>query len=335
MANYDKIAVLGAGAFGIALTKIAAGRAKTVCLWARDEAVCQAINSLHVHPHKLSHVVLAKRVHATIDLAEALSKAEVVILTLPMEAMESVLARAANYIDEGATVVSTAKGIVPDTLALPCDIIRASLPEFLSSRACYLSGPSFAAELALGLPTALTVASRDRVAALNFQRGFSEKNLRLYYSSDVVGVCVGGALKNVIAIAAGASTGLGLGRNALASLITRGLAEITRLAKAMGGHVETLSGLSGMGDLVLSCTDNMSRNHFLGMLLAQGQSIESALKQIGSVVEGAKSARAVLPLMSRYKVDLPISLAVYKVLFENLKPQKAISALLERRLKNE
>lgn len=335
MASYEKIAVLGAGSFGLALGKIAAHRAKKVSLWARDEAVCTAINNLHTHPRTLTNIILPKHIHATNNLAEALDGAQAVILTLPMQALESVLREAGPLINSQAIVVSTSKGILPESLALPCDILDRCLPQSLAKRACYLSGPSFAGELALGLPTALTLASRDRCAALEFQQRFSHKTLRLYCSSDVIGVCVGGAFKNVIAIAAGATIGLGLGKNALASLITRGLAEITRLAKEMGGQVETLSGLSGLGDLVLSCTDTMSRNYSLGVLISQGQSMQSALEKIGSVVEGAKSARAVVLLAARYQVELPICHAVYQVLYEGLKPHKAISALLERSRKDE
>jgi glycerol-3-phosphate dehydrogenase (NAD(P)+) len=327
---FEKIAILGGGAFGIALAKIAARHTSNLILWARDAQVCAHINKFHRHPTTLNNIILPEYVQATTDLAYALDKAPVVILTLPMQALRSVLVKARPFIDSKALVLNTAKGIEPCLLELPCDIIKQTLAAETAQRACYLSGPSFAAELAAGLPTALTLASYDRSSAQKFQKCFSQKNLRLYYSDDVVSALVGGALKNVIAIAAGACTGLGLGRNALASLITRGLAEIGRLAKSMGGRTQTLSGLSGVGDLVLSCTDNMSRNHRLGALLAENYSLQDALDYIGSVVEGAKTAQAIPGLIQKYRVDMPISEAVYRVLYENMALEEAMSRLLDR-----
>lgn len=332
---FDKIAILGAGAFGVALAKIAASQAAHVVLWGRDPTVSTYINNQHSHPIKLSNIILPTWVRASTDLGEALHEASVVILTVPMQALRSVLTQARCHIDKKAIIVNTAKGIESPSLELPCDIIEQTLSINNSRRACYLSGPSFATELALGLPTALTLASKSRSSAMNFQKSFSQKNLRLYYSDDIISVLVGGALKNVIAIAAGACTGLGLGRNALASLITRGLSEMSRLAKSMGGKAETLSGLSGVGDLVLSCTDNMSRNHRLGVLLAQNYLLNNALTHIGSVVEGAKTAAAIPGLIEKYQVDMPISLAVYHVLYENMALEQAMSDLLKRAPRDE
>jgi glycerol-3-phosphate dehydrogenase (NAD(P)+) len=334
-----KIALLGGGAFGVALAKISALQFSEIVLWARDFFVCEHINSYHRHPQKLAHIELPKNIVATNNLSTALKNAHVVILTLPMGALESVLTQACHLFEPTANIISTAKGIAMSSagLKLPCDIIQETLPHKIAQRACYLSGPSFALELAENLPTALTLAcaSAHRATALQVQREFSQKNLRLYYSEDVIGVCVGGALKNVIAIAAGACMGLGLGRNALASLITRGLVEMSRLAKSMGGEPETLRGLSGMGDLVLSCTDTMSRNFRLGNLLAKKLTLQQGLDQIGSVVEGAQTAKAVEALTQKYHIEMPISSAVYQVLYENTPLEKAMTALLTRDLKDE
>jgi len=332
---FEKIAILGGGAFGIALAKIASSQATKVVVWVRDQKVCEHINSYHNHPSILSNILLPTWVTATTDIREALDNAPAVILTVPMQALRSVLTQARAYFDPQAIIINTAKGIESPSLELPCDIIRQTLFAHNANKACYLSGPSFAAELAQGLPTALTLASKDRNSAILFQQEFSQKNLRIYYSDDVIGVLVGGALKNIIAIAAGACSGLGLGRNALASLITRGLSEISRLAKSMGGRAQTLSGLSGVGDLVLSCTDPMSRNYRLGLLLAENYHLPEALAHIGSVVEGAKTAQAIPGLIKKYRVDMPISLAVYQVLYEDMALEQAMSRLLNRVLKDE
>lgn len=335
MRGFDKVAILGSGAFGIALARLAASNAKKIVLWGRDKSVCEYINQHRHHPTRLSQVMFPPNVSADSDLKTVLSDAPVIILALPMAALATVLTRAEEFFISDALVVCTTKGIEEHTNALPCDVIARSVSSLVAERSCYLSGPSFAIELAMGMPTALTIASVDKKAGMRVQEWFSQENCRLYRSQDVIGVCVGGAFKNVIAIAAGACLGLGLGRNALAALITRGLAEVTRLAVRMGGKPNTLSGLSGVGDLILSCTDDMSRNHRLGTLLATGQSLNEALVAIGSVVEGAKTAKAVPFLMSKYHVDLPISLSVHRVLYQGLSVKTAISSLLERKLKEE
>lgn len=335
MSKLEKVTVVGGGAFGVALAKLAADKSEEIALWARDAKVCASINQNRHHPTRLSNITLPRNVTALADLKLALVDARTVILALPMEALKPVLKQAHKLFSDDAVIVCTAKGIDEEGLALPSDVLKSCLRANLADRACFLSGPSFAVELALGLPTALTLASHDKKAAVLFQESFSRETCRLYRSDDVTGVCVGGALKNVIAIAAGACTGLGLGRNALASLITRGLAEISRLAIAMGGRQATISGLSGAGDLILSCTDDMSRNHRLGTLLADGMPLEQALQMIASVVEGSKTTRAIPRLVAKYGIDMPICMAVYRVLYEGLSTQIAISSLLERRLKEE
>jgi glycerol-3-phosphate dehydrogenase (NAD(P)+) len=330
MTRFKKVTVLGGGAFGVALANLAAEKSNEIMLWVRDEKVCQSINDNRHHPTQLSHIFLPINILALTDLKLALFEADVVILALPMAALSPVLLTAQKFIHQDAIIVSTAKGIEEQSLALPCDVTRRSLSKNLSDRVCFLSGPSFAFEVAMNLPTALTLASNNKDVAISFQKGFSHKHFRLYRTDDVIGVCVGGALKNVVAIAAGACVGLGLGRNALAAVITCGLAEITRLAVSMGGRSKTISGLSGAGDLVLSCIDDMSRNHRLGMMLANGVGLNMALEKIGSVVEGARTTKTIPDLIDRYGVDLPISIAVHQVLYDNLPIEKAVFSLLSR-----
>lgn len=335
MTTFDKVAILGGGAFGVALSKLVSKKADSVMLWARNASICEGINEHRHHPTRLSQLFLPHAITATTDINTAVTSAEVVIVALPMVALADVLGRAKNSIADDAVIVCTTKGIEEKTLALPCEVVSKNLSPVQAKNACFLSGPSFAVELAMGLPTALSLASFNEDAATMFQVWFSEKSCRVYRTDDVVGVCVGGALKNVVAIAAGACTGLGLGKNALASLITRGLHEITRLALVLGGRQKTLSGLSGAGDLILSCTDNMSRNHRLGTLLADGIPLKEALIKIGSVVEGAQTVRAIPSLMKKYQIDLPIMQAVYRVLYEDKKADEALSDLLDRDLKEE
>ncbi|MCA9507264.1 MAG: NAD(P)-dependent glycerol-3-phosphate dehydrogenase [Myxococcales bacterium] len=329
----DKVAILGGGAFGIALSKLVAKNSHQVTVWARNNQVVKSINTLRKHPKQLRDIMLDNNVNATSCIKEAVSQASYVILAVPMDATAEVLKQAP--IDQNAIIINTAKGIVSDTLELSADIVKKNTCKDLAIRACYLSGPSFARELAQDLPTALTIASFNHESARKFQIHFSSKNCRLYWSDDVVGVCVGGAMKNVIAIAAGTCSGLKLGKNALAALITRGLAEMTRLAIKMGARSDTMSGLAGVGDLLLSCTDEMSRNFRLGLLLSEAKDLSSALKSIGTVVEGAKTAKAIVPLMQKYGIDMPISYAVHQVLYGGVKPERAIEDLLERALKEE
>ncbi len=335
MTKFDHVAVLGAGAFGVALSRLVAKKAQSVSLWGRDETVCRRINETRHHPTRLPHVTLAHNITALSDPVIAVRDADCVIFAVPMAALRTTLELTKPVMKPDAVVVSTAKGIEEDTLLLPCQVITNVLPTSRAHRACYLSGPSFAVELAMDLPTALTLASLDQHAATLVQNGLSSTNCRIYRTDDVVGVSVGGALKNVIAIAAGACTALGLGRNALAALITRGLAEMARLTHAVNGKAATLSGLSGAGDLILSCTDDMSRNHRLGTLLADGWGLTEALTQIGSVVEGAKTAKAVPELVRRHSIEMPISQAVYEVLYQGVSAKTAISSLLMRSLKDE
>lgn len=335
MTSFNKVTVLGSGAFGIALAKMAANTSSRVFLWSRNETTCTAINTLHHHETRLSEITLSSSIYALTNLEEALYQAEVVIIAVPVAALSSVLANAKAFFSKETIVVSTSKGIAEEGLALPVDIINEVLPKHLSKRACYLSGPSFAVELARGLPTALTLASLDENAAAYVQNGFVQSNFRLYRTLDIIGVLVGGAFKNVIAIAAGACVSLGLGRNALAALITRGLFELTRLSVKMGGRAETLSGLAGAGDLILSCTDSLSRNHRLGAFLAEGMDLPKALASIAGVVEGVSTAKSIPQLVKKYHIELPIAESVFRVLYQGEEVRAAMDTLLSRKLKEE
>lgn len=335
MRGFRKVAILGGGEFGVALAKQAAIKSKGVVLWARDPDVCSRINSDRRHPHKLSQITLPENVVASSDLKSSVVDCSVAIVAVPMASLSQVVTPLGGLLKKDAIVVSTAKGIEEDTLCLPHEVLKRCLPGPLADRACFLSGPSFAIELALALPTALSLASQDQEVARIFQMQFSSEHCRLYRSSDVIGVGVGGALKNVIAIAAGACRSLALGRNALAALITRGLNEIRRLAVCWGAEDETLSGLCGMGDLILSCTDELSRNHRLGFFIGQGMDIKTAHRKIGGVVEGARTAKAIPHLLSRYDIEMPISQAVHDVLYNGLMVDDALSSLMSRKLDDE
>ena len=331
-ASNHHVVVLGGGAFGVALSKIMADKGLSTELWARNPEVVASINQFHHHPKRLSHVRLPDALKATTDLQAALSKADIVISALPMVALTEVWQTAKPFIQPHALVVSTTKGIEDKTLRFSSDILAHILgPSFLN-QTTFLSGPSFASELAQGLPTALTLAGAHLPTVETLQVILSGSVLRCYASQDVIGLEVAGALKNVIAIAAGAVDGLELGNNAKAALITRGLAEITRLAVAMGGMSHTFSGLAGIGDLFLTCHGPLSRNRMLGFELAKGRSLEATLTHLGQVVEGVNTTRSVNLLCEKYKVDMPISKGVYRLLFDQVPLYQTLTDLLARKL---
>lgn len=327
MREFKKIAVLGGGAFGAALAQALSPKSEKVFLWLRNKHVMECINRDHQHPTKLNSVLLSQNIIAELDIKQALLGAQIVVIALPINALSDVVAHASPFIDKDAIVVCTTKGIEEKSLRLPCDIISDNLPRSLSQRACFLSGPSFAKELVQGLPTALSLANKDVGLARSISQSLSSKNLQLYPQEDTIGVCVGGALKNVIAIAAGACTALGLGKNALASLITQGVFETNTLAKARGAHHQTLEGLSGVGDLVLSCTDSESRNFRLGTLLVSGLELKNALTAIGSAVEGVDTAKAIPSLCQKYTISLPICSMVFQALYEDVALKKGMDSL--------
>ena len=320
-----KIAILGAGAWGSALaTSLCAHH--EVALWTRSAEDCERLERTRASRY-LPEVALPEGVRVRCDLAAALSGAQAVIVATATVGLRETLA-AVGAIGAAPDLVWACKGFEAATRALPHQIVAQALPRAV--RVGSLSGPSFALEVARGQPTAVVLASRDAAFAAATAAALNSARLRIYSSDDLVGVELGGALKNVIAIAAGICDGLGLGRNARAALITRGLAEISRLGVAMGGRPETFAGLAGLGDLVLTCTGELSRNREVGVQLAQGRALDAVLAELGHVCEGASSARAASDHARSHGVEMPITEAVCAVLFEQRPPREAVQQLLAR-----
>src|SRR5690349_14942568 len=322
------VAVLGAGAWGTAISCVLAARLE-VTLWVRDAAQAATIGATRRNERYLPGFELPSTVRVTADLADATRDAALLLAATPVAGLRALLGELAAPVP----LVWLCKGFEEGTGELPHQIARATLGK--SGRFGALSGPSFAEEVARGLPCALTLASHDAAFARESAALLHGGRMRVYYSSDLVGVEIGGAVKNVMAIAAGISDGLGLGLNARAALITRGLAEIARLGAALGAQPETLMGLAGAGDLILTATGDLSRNRKVGMELARGKSLSGILKDLGHVAEGVRSAREVAALAKKKKVEMPVTDAVNEVLEGRLKPAAAVEQLLSRDLKRE
>ncbi|MCA1563617.1 MAG: NAD(P)-dependent glycerol-3-phosphate dehydrogenase [Acidobacteria bacterium] len=329
----DAIAVLGSGSWGTALAVHLGKCGHQVRLWARDPSLAAEMSAGRTNPRYLTDVGLPQAVTPTASIEAAVRGANFIIAAVPSHGMRQVIRRAARDLDPDATVVSAAKGLEEQTLLRMSQVIAQELGE--SRPVAVLSGPSFALEVARRLPTAVVVASADAAVATAVQQAFRGPALRLYSSPDVPGVEIGGALKNVIAIGAGVVDGLGLGHNALAALITRGLAEITRLACAAGGRRDTLAGLSGLGDLVLTCTGQLSRNRHVGLELGRGRSLPEILGGMRMVAEGVKTTGAALALGAAYDVELPIAAQMAEVLAGRQSPQHAVEDLMLRRQRTE
>jgi glycerol-3-phosphate dehydrogenase (NAD(P)+) len=326
------VAVLGAGSWGTTLANLLAQKGESVRLWAYEPDVVEAINRAHENPVFLSGVPLDPGLRAFADAHEAVAGAGVIVSVAPSHAVRAVVGRVAEAVAPGALVISATKGIESDTLAFMSAVIAECLPE---ARFAALSGPSFAREVCQGQPTAVVAASREAAAALDAQRLFATATFRVYSGADVTGVELAGALKNVIAIAAGILEGLGLGHNPRAALLTRGLAEITRLGLAMGADPLTFAGLAGMGDLVLTATGDLSRNRALGVALAQGETLAQHRATHRTVAEGANTSRAGAALGARLGVELPIIEKVCEVLFTGKSARDAVPELMGRELKAE
>ncbi len=326
-------AVLGAGSWGTALAVHLAREGHGVRLWARDAALVEELRASRVNGRYLPDVPLAEAISPTASLAAALDGARFVVVAVPSHGLRAVVRSSLPHLETGAIVVSTSKGIETDTLRRMSQVIDDETDG--CCRTVVLSGPSFAAEVARGLPTAVLAASLDETAAAAVQEHFRGPGLRLYASGDVPGVEIGGALKNVIAIAAGVVEGLNLGHNALAALVTRGLAEISRLACAEGGNRDTLSGLSGLGDLVLTCTGDLSRNRRVGIELGRGRTIEQILSGMRMVAEGVRTTGAALALGEKHGIELPIAAQMKAVLDGRCSPGDAVEVLMLRRQRAE
>jgi glycerol-3-phosphate dehydrogenase (NAD(P)+) len=323
-----KIAVIGGGSWGTALAQLLANKSEQVSLWAYEEEVVRAITRKHENTRYLPGISLSKNLTASSDLQKILEGAKVVLFVVPSQHARPILSAMAPFIKKETPVVSATKGIEIKTLLMISEVIREGLNRDDNDKIAVLSGPSFAQEVTQNHPTAVTLAAINPRLALRLLHLLETPTFRLLISSDTLGVQVGGALKNVIAIAAGISDGLGFGFNTKAILMTRGLSEITSLGTAMGACMDTFYGLSGLGDLFLTCSGALSRNRKVGELLGQGVSLESILNKMQTVAEGVKTTQSAILLSKKYKVQMPIVQEVYRVLFEGKPPKQAVSDLM-------
>jgi glycerol-3-phosphate dehydrogenase (NAD(P)+) len=331
-----EIAVIGAGSWGTALSMVLADVGWPVRLWARRAETAEAIRQQRRNPHYLSTFDLPAAVSATSSLAEAVQGAGMVVLAVPSEGISALCRELAGCVTAGQGVVCTAKGLEHDTGRRLSEVVAAELGEGRRKPVAVLSGPNLAPEVAAGVATASVAACVSHDFAAEVQAAFSTQSFRVYTTADVVGVELGGALKNIIAIGAGASDGLGFGENTKAALMTRGLAEITRLGIALGARAETFRGLSGMGDLIATCAGRKSRNHYVGFELAQGRGLDDILAgMVGQVAEGVETTRAAHRLAQRTGVEMPITAAVYATLFEGVEPKAAVRSLMTRGWRDE
>ncbi|HEY7438341.1 MAG TPA: NAD(P)H-dependent glycerol-3-phosphate dehydrogenase [Acidimicrobiia bacterium] len=328
------VAVIGAGSWGTAVAGILAANADTV-LWARTPATAQSIATEHANPQYLPGVPLPSELRATSELAEVCADAAVVVMAVPSHGFRTVLEAARPALAHDAVIVSLSKGVEQDSLLRMTEVVAEVLPNQPRDRIGVLTGPNLAREVAAGEPTASVIAIGDPDTADELQRLFMTQTFRVYTNPDVVGCEIAGALKNVIAIAAGIAHGLGYGDNTKAALITRGLAELARLGIVLGGDPLTFSGLAGLGDLVATCTSEKSRNRTVGVRLGKGETLEEIVADMTMVAEGVKSTGALLALAGRHGVEMPIAEQVGAVLYEGRKPNEIVPTLMLRQAKPE
>ncbi len=330
-----KIAVVGGGSFGTAISQLYSKIFKEVHLWVYEEEVYRMIlddreNKIFMPGFKLSDNIIPH-----LSMESALKDSKYIFIAVPSHVFRNVLNTMKPFIPNDSTLISVAKGIENKTNYVMVQVIEDVLGRYCLNRVCVLSGPSFAKEVMEGKPTLVVVASKDRDRSEMVQKLFSTSSFRIYTSDDVMGVELGGALKNVLAISAGICEGMKLGYNAMAALITRGLAEMTRLGVAMGANPLTFKGLSGVGDLVLTCTGSLSRNRQVGIKLAEGYSIDKIEKEMRMVAEGVRTSCSVYELSKKYEIDMPISKEVYNIIYHKKDPKAALRELMERKLKFE
>jgi len=323
--------VIGAGSWGTTLACLLAEKGYDVSLWVHDNALAESLYETRVNTIYLPDTVIPESIRVTNSIEQALQRARYVLNAVPAQYVRDVFSGVTPYMLDEAVIVSLSKGIERGTHLTVSSVLQ----ELSNHTVAVLSGPSFAKEVIRKLPTAVTLATEDRNCGYILQEVFNMNNFRVYTHDDIIGVEIGGALKNVMAIASGISDSLGLGNNARASLITRGLAEMKRLGIAMGAHERTFSGLSGIGDLVLTCTSLLSRNYTVGNKLGKGMKIGDILKQSKSVAEGVSTAESAYELAKKFTVDMPIVEQVYKVIYEDNDPLQAVRNLMERSLKTE
>jgi glycerol-3-phosphate dehydrogenase (NAD(P)+) len=332
-AGVSVVAVIGAGSWGTALAGLLSAKGLNVTLWSRGAEVALLINEHHENRIYLPGVALPATLRATTEMATAVAGAELAVMVVPSHAMRETAELAAPFVQKNALVVSATKGIEDETSKTMFEVLVDVLGD--RDRVGVISGPSFAAEVASGHPTVVVAAALDDAIAQRIQHAFASPNLRVYRSTDVIGVEIGGVVKNIMAICTGVAEGLGYGLNTRAAIITRGLAEIMRLAVALGARPETLAGLSGIGDLVLTCTGDLSRNRQLGLRIGRGEKVEDILRGMRMVAEGVRNTKAVKHLAARAGVEMPIVEVAYRVLYERMPPDQVLGELFGRSLKPE
>lgn len=330
-----EVGIIGAGAWGTALAIHCARKGMNTLMWAYEADTVQAIEDTQQNLTFLPGVNLPSNLRATNDLQKCVQSAHILLTVIPTPHVARIAKQISPWLTDDHAIVSCSKGIDNESLETVNEIFERVLPRRFHLSLAYLSGPSFAAEVAAGSPTAVTIAALDRKLAHHLQKELSNDRLRCYATNDVIGVEMGGALKNVMAIATGAADGLGFGFNARAALITRGLSEITRVAVKKGGNPLTMQGLAGMGDLVLTCTGDLSRNRTVGLRLGRGESIEQILGSMSAVAEGVLTSRSAHRLCEQLGVDAPIIHNTYRVVHEGLPPLEALASLMSRSLKDE
>lgn len=330
-----RVAVLGGGGWGTALAGLLDSAGHDVRLWVRRPSLAREIAATRENTAYLPGVRVSDAVDIHADLSDAVSNAELLVVAVPSHAVRKLGETLAPLLNDAPLLVSTSKGIEPTTLQTMSSVLADALPAALTNNVSVLSGPSFAIEVARGLPTAVTVAAHNHAVAEKVQTAFSAPTFRVYTTTDVTGVEVGGAVKNVIALAVGVSDGLGYGYNARAALITRGMAEVVRLARRMGARAQTVSGLSGMGDLILTCTSDLSRNRNVGLRLGRGESLNAIQHSTTTVAEGIRNCRSVLELAQSLDVEMPIVEQTCALVHDRKPPTQVVTTLLSRQTKPE
>ncbi|MFP3154630.1 NAD(P)H-dependent glycerol-3-phosphate dehydrogenase [Lachnospiraceae bacterium ZAX-1] len=327
-----KIGIIGAGSWGTALAIVLAGNDHEVTIWSIIEEEIKMLSKEREHKSKLPGIRIPQTIRLTTDLKSAMEEKDLLVLAVPSVYTRSTAKEMRSFVKDGQLIVSVAKGIEETTLKTLAEIIKDEIPQ---SNIAVLSGPSHAEEVGRGLPTTCVVGAKERKTAEYIQNLFMNEVFRVYTSPDILGIELGASLKNVIALAAGMADGLGYGDNTKAALITRGIAEISRLASAMGAKQETLSGLAGIGDLIVTCASVHSRNRKAGMLIGQGKSMKEAMEEVKMIVEGVYSAKAAMSLAKKYNVPMPIIEQVNEVLFEEKPVKEAVQELMLREKKVE
>ncbi|EDN8254848.1 NAD(P)H-dependent glycerol-3-phosphate dehydrogenase [Listeria monocytogenes] len=330
-----KVAILGAGSWGTGLALVLADNNHKPVIWGNLDKIVNEINESHTNSHYLPDIILPTEVKATLSLDEAIDGAEIVVIAIPTNAMRIVCKQLNEALKEPTILVHVSKGIEPETNLRMSEVIEEEIDAAKRKALVVLSGPSHAEEVALRHPTTLCASCKDLSAAEIVQDRFINNNLRIYTNDDVIGAEIGGALKNIIALGAGISDGLGYGDNAKAALMTRGMAEITRLGVAVGSNPQTFYGLTGIGDLIVTCTSVHSRNWRAGNMLGKGENLDEVLEKMGMVVEGVRTAKAVHGWAKKLDIDMPITESIYAILFENKDAREAVDLLMDREKKIE